>query len=59
MLIKRQKEHAEKLRDKREKIEKRIELNVTMAEQIEEKRKNDFLDKQVRSIFSSCLFILL
>jgi hypothetical protein len=30
----------------REKIEKRIEMNVSMAEEIEEKRKNEFLDKQ-------------
>jgi hypothetical protein len=30
----------------REKIEKRIELNMSMAEEIEEKRKNEFLDKQ-------------
>ena len=44
--MKRQKEHAERLREKREKIEKRIEINMNMAEKIEEKRKNDFLDKQ-------------
>ena len=45
-MIKKQKEHAERLKERREKIEKRIELNVIMAEKIEEKRKSDFLDKQ-------------
>ena len=45
-LIKKQKEHAERMKDRREKIEKRIEMNMSMAEKIEEKRKNDFLDKQ-------------
>ena len=34
------------MKDRREKIEKRIEMNMSMAEKIEEKRKNDFLDKQ-------------
>mmetsp|Transcript_10784 Transcript_10784/g.10410 ORF Transcript_10784/g.10410 Transcript_10784/m.10410 type:complete len:642 (+) Transcript_10784:246-2171(+) len=45
-IIKKQKEHAHTMRAKREKIEKRIELNMSMAEEIEEKRKNEFLDKQ-------------
>ena len=33
---------------KREKIEKRLAMNMLMAEKIEEKRKQDFMEKQVR-----------
>ena len=45
-MMKKQKEHAERLKERRDKIEKRIETNVNMAEKIEEKRKSDFLEKQ-------------
>ena len=33
---------------RREKIEKRLAMNMMMAEKIEEKRKQDFMEKQVR-----------
>ena len=46
-LMKKQAEHAEQLRIRREKIEKRIEINMSMAQKIEEKRKFDFIQKQV------------
>jgi len=38
--------HLQEARMKREKIEKRLAMNMMMAEKIEEKRKQDFLDKQ-------------
>lgn len=45
-ILERQREHAETLRKKREMVEARIEKNMEFAKQIDEKRKNDFLDKQ-------------
>jgi hypothetical protein len=45
-IMKRQKELASELRHKREVIEERISRNMEMAHMIEEKRKEDFLDRQ-------------
>ena len=45
-LTERQSRHEEEMRAKREKIEKRLAMNMMMAEKIEEKRKQDFLQKQ-------------
>lgn len=45
-ILKKQAEHAEALRKRRESIEVRIENNMEMAKAIEEKKKADFLAKQ-------------
>lgn len=45
-ILKKQQALAEELRLKREAVEKRIERNMRMAEEVEEKRKSDFFEKQ-------------
>ena len=45
-LMVKQKEHADQVRERRSRTEKRIEQNMSMADRMEEKRKTDFLDKQ-------------
>lgn len=45
-ILEKQRIHAENMRKKRAAIEERIEKNVTMASMIEEKKKNDFLERQ-------------
>lgn len=45
-IIERQKVHAEKLRIKRAMIDERIEKNMELSHQIEQKKKNDFMKKQ-------------
>jgi hypothetical protein len=41
-----QREHAEQVRERRDRVEKRIEMNMSMVDRIEEKRKIDFMEKQ-------------
>lgn len=45
-IMKKQAEHAEMMRRKRQMIEERISMNMEMAKAIEEKKKQDFLSKQ-------------
>lgn len=45
-LLVKQKEHAEQVRERRDRVEKRIEMNSNMVERIDEKRKTDFVEKQ-------------
>ena len=45
-LMVKQKEHADQVRERRSRTEKRIEQNMSTADRMEEKRKTDFLDKQ-------------
>jgi hypothetical protein len=45
-IVAKQQTHAENLSKRRAAIEKRIEQNMEMAKLIEEKKKNDFLEKQ-------------
>jgi hypothetical protein len=41
-----QKEHAEQIRERRDRVERRIEMNMSMVDRIDEKRKTDFMVKQ-------------
>lgn len=41
-----QKEHAEQIRERRDRVERRIEMNMSMVDRIDEKRKTDFMEKQ-------------
>ena len=45
-IMAKQAEHAEMIKKRRAAIEARLETNFAMAKQVEEKRKNDFLEKQ-------------
>jgi hypothetical protein len=45
-IMAKQAEHAEIVRQRRAAIEARLETNFAMAKQVEDKRKNDFLEKQ-------------
>ena len=56
-IMQRQQQHAENLRKKRAMIEERIEQNMEMAKAIEEKKKNDFLERQ-QVYFSKDLVVL-
>jgi hypothetical protein len=49
MILARQTEHKKKLQKKKEIVSQRIERNMQLASDVEEKRKNDFLAAQAKS----------
>lgn len=49
MIAKKQRDHKKQLAKKREIVSQRIERNMEMAQAVEEKRKNDFLEAQAKS----------